>query len=65
MATQATENTVNAGECPECGTDLVLPPNTVVGEIVACPDCGTELEVRSLNPVELDYAPEEEEDWGE
>jgi alpha-aminoadipate carrier protein LysW len=28
-------------------------------------DCGAELEVVSLNPLVLELAPEEEEDWGE
>ncbi len=37
----------------------------VEGEIVQCEDCGAELEVVSLNPVTLELAPEEEEDWGE
>ena len=35
------------------------------GEIVVCPDCGTEFEVISLDPVEIEEAPEVEEDWGE
>ncbi|MCS7222417.1 MAG: lysine biosynthesis protein LysW [Anaerolineae bacterium] len=51
-------------ECPECGAELELG-NVVVGEIVECPDCGIELEVLGLNPLELDVAPMEEEDWGE
>jgi len=32
---------------------------------VICPDCGVELEVMGLDPLVLDLAPEEEEDWGE
>lgn len=35
------------------------------GEIVDCPDCGVELEVVKVNPLTLELAPEEEEDWGE
>ncbi len=35
------------------------------GEIVLCPDCEVELEVRSVNPVTVELAPEVEEDWGE
>ena len=34
-------------------------------EIVQCPDCGADLEVLSIDPLTLDLAPEEEEDWGE
>jgi alpha-aminoadipate carrier protein LysW len=52
-------------ECPECAAQLDLDPGTEVGEILVCPDCGVELEVRGLDPLELELAPEVEEDWGE
>ncbi len=52
-------------ECPECAADVSLPDNVMKGEIVQCGGCGAELEVTSLNPLTLDLAPEEEEDWGE
>ncbi len=52
-------------ECPECAAEITFAPGTIVGEIVTCPDCGMELEVVSLDPPEVDMAPEEEEDWGE
>lgn len=51
-------------ECLECGFDITLH-NPVQGEIVDCPDCGVELEVRGLQPLTLEHAPEVEEDWGE
>jgi alpha-aminoadipate carrier protein LysW len=51
--------------CPECDGEIRLPANTLRGEIVTCPDCGVELEVTGLDPVVLELAPEEEEDWGE
>ncbi len=35
------------------------------GEIVPCAACGADLEVVSLDPLTLDLAPEEQEDWGE
>ena len=35
------------------------------GEIIPCGDCGAELEVISLDPLEIDLAPTEMEDWGE
>lgn len=50
--------------CPECEGPLTLT-DPMEGEIVPCPDCGVELEVVSLDPLTLDLAPEEEEDWGE
>ncbi|MWG34337.1 lysine biosynthesis protein LysW [Halomarina oriensis] len=51
--------------CPECGADVVLPDDVETGEILDCGTCGAELEVLSTDPVELDVAPELEEDWGE
>jgi len=51
--------------CPECVAELDLDADTVVAEIVVCPDCGVELEVVSVDPLEVELAPEVEEDWGE
>lgn len=50
--------------CPECGAEWEVSALTK-GEIIQCPECGVELEVVSVAPVELQLAPEEEEDWGE
>ncbi len=50
--------------CPECEGSLTLN-DPLQGEIVPCAYCGADLEVVSLNPLRLDLAPEEEEDWGE
>jgi alpha-aminoadipate/glutamate carrier protein LysW len=55
--------TANA-ECPECYAEVALR-EVMQGEIVRCADCDADLEVRGLDPVELQLAPEEEEDWGE
>jgi len=52
-------------ECPECAAEIPLAMDAIVHEIVVCPDCGTELEIVSLDPPAVDYAPQEEEDWGE
>ena len=49
----------------ECGTDVVLPDDVMENELIDCDSCGIELEVISLNPLKLDLAPEEQEDWGE
>ena len=53
------------GLCPECGATVKLENDVVEGEIIACEECGAELEVISVDPLELELAPEEEEDWGE
>ena len=52
-------------ECPECAAEITLEADVIEGEIIECPECGVELEVVGLDPVQLDLAPEEEEDWGE
>jgi alpha-aminoadipate carrier protein LysW len=52
-------------ECIECGADVALHEGLETGEIVDCTTCGAELEVIGTGPVELDTAPELEEDWGE
>ena len=50
--------------CPECAAEIKLD-DVMEGEIVDCQDCGVELEIVGLEPLTLDLAPEEEEDWGE
>lgn len=52
------------GTCPECAAEIELN-DPLEGEIVDCPDCGVELEVTGVDPLSLELAPEEEEDWGE
>jgi alpha-aminoadipate carrier protein LysW len=52
-------------ECPECAAEVSLPDDTITSEIVHCPECNVELEVTNLDPLTLELAPEEEEDWGE
>jgi len=52
--------------CPECAAEIELNlEDVMVGEIIDCPDCGVELEVTGVEPLTLELAPEEEEDWGE
>ncbi len=50
--------------CPECEAEISLS-NVLRGEIVPCPDCGADLEVVSTDPIVLELAPMEQEDWGE
>ncbi|MEM1248625.1 MAG: lysine biosynthesis protein LysW [Acidobacteriota bacterium] len=58
-------NTVTtSAECPECFGQIQLT-EVVQNEIVQCAECGVDLEVVTLDPVALEVAPEEEEDWGE
>lgn len=53
-----------SAECPECEAQVTLE-KPLRGEIIVCPDCGAELEVVREDPLELNLAPQEEEDWGE
>jgi len=50
--------------CPECEAEITLN-SPLRGEIVPCPECGADLEVTSINPIVLELAPMEQEDWGE
>ena len=52
-------------ECIECGADVSLHDGIETGEIVDCATCGADLEVIGTDPVDLDTAPELEDDWGE
>ena len=51
--------------CPECDAEITLTGKVLAGEIITCPECGSELEVIALDPLQLDLAPQEEEDCGE
>ncbi len=64
MRGEALRRTAMTANCPECDNAITLE-KPLRGEIVVCSDCGAELEVMSENPLVLDLAPQEEEDWGE
>ncbi len=51
--------------CPVCDAEVPVASDTVVSELLVCSSCSVALEVRSLDPVVLDEAPQEEEDWGQ
>jgi lysine biosynthesis protein LysW len=49
--------------CPECDADIEVDEFDVdKGDQLSCPECGSNLEVTSLSPLELDVAPEDDED---
>lgn len=60
----ANEDTITA-EDPITGEEIELPADLEVGQIVDSPVTGAELEVISTDPIELEEAPDLEEDWGE
>jgi alpha-aminoadipate/glutamate carrier protein LysW len=52
--------------CPDCEAEIEIDEYDVdKGEIISCPECGVELEVVGLSPLQLDLAPQEEQDWEE
>lgn len=49
--------------CPECEADVEVDEDDIEkGDLISCSECGSHLEVTSVVPVELDVAPEENED---
>jgi alpha-aminoadipate/glutamate carrier protein LysW len=48
--------------CPECEAVIEDEEFEDVGEVISCPECGVELEVISIDPVEFDLAPIDDED---
>ena len=53
--------------CKECGAELSVPNDAIVGEIVSCKDCATEYEVAEISNGNVLIRPAEQvgEDWGE
>jgi len=54
-------------ECQECGAEIKIPADSLVGEIVTCPDCGSDFEIanKTQNGVDLKPAESVGEDWGQ
>jgi alpha-aminoadipate/glutamate carrier protein LysW len=54
-------------ECKDCGAEIKVPDDSVVGEIVACPDCGADFEITSKVGEKIELKPAESvgEDWGQ
>lgn len=55
--------------CPECDADIHVDEEIDKGDFVDCDECEARLEVVGLDPIELDLAPdaddEEEDDFDE
>lgn len=47
--------------CPECEA-VIDEEFEDVGEVITCPECGVDLEVISIDPIEFDLAPIDEEE---
>ncbi|MFZ0450078.1 MAG: hypothetical protein WAL98_12620 [Desulfatiglandaceae bacterium] len=48
-------------ECPKCSEIIVLPNDIDLGDLVDCEECDREFEVVSVQPLELEWIDEEEE----
>lgn len=60
----AVQTVTTTAECPECFGEVELN-DVMQNEIVQCGECGVDLEVVEMDPLKLEMAPEEDEDWGE
>jgi alpha-aminoadipate/glutamate carrier protein LysW len=50
--------------CPECEA-VIDEEFEDIGELISCPECGVDLEVISIDPVEFDLAPIDDEEEGD
>jgi len=49
--------------CAECDEEIEVSDRVRVGQQVVCSNCGARLDVVSTNPLELDPAYDEDDDW--
>ena len=54
-------------ECKDCGAQITVTQDSMVGEIITCPDCGADFEIthRKGELIEIKQAESVGEDWGE
>jgi lysine biosynthesis protein LysW len=62
MSDNTTKTQVAIAGCPDCGEKIRLQGRIYVGKEVICPDCDAVLEVIDTEPVELDWAFDDEDD---
>jgi alpha-aminoadipate/glutamate carrier protein LysW len=49
--------------CPECDADVEVDEADVdLGDEISCPECGQTLVITNTDPVELDFADDDDED---
>jgi alpha-aminoadipate carrier protein LysW len=54
---------IGMATCPECDSEIEVDEFDVdKGDQLSCPECGTNLEVTGLSPLELDIAPDEDDE---
>lgn len=54
-------------ECKDCGAEINVTQDAMVGEIITCPDCGADFEivVKDGDSVEIKRGESVGEDWGQ
>jgi alpha-aminoadipate carrier protein LysW len=54
-------------DCNDCGAEIKVPNDSMVGEIITCPDCGANFEIIEKSEQKIDVKPAESigEDWGQ
>jgi alpha-aminoadipate carrier protein LysW len=57
------ENEMALVTCVECDEEIELNGRPRLGQTLVCISCGAQLEVVSTNPIEVDWADDEGDDW--
>jgi alpha-aminoadipate/glutamate carrier protein LysW len=54
-------------ECKDCGAQITVTQDSMVGEIITCPDCGADFEItlKTGESIEIKTAESVGEDWGQ
>ena len=54
-------------ECKDCGAEITVTNDAMVGEIITCPDCGANFEITEKSEQKIEVKPAESigEDWGQ
>jgi transcription elongation factor GreA len=50
-------------QCPECEHDVAVDPDWQEEDTFTCPNCSIELQVTSVEPLWIDFAPEDDDNW--
>ena len=53
---------VTKATCPDCGEDFSFAGQVSLGRLLTCPNCDAELEIIETDPVELDWAYDDDYD---
>jgi alpha-aminoadipate/glutamate carrier protein LysW len=53
--------------CMDCTSEIPIPQDSIVGEIITCADCGADFEIVSKTEDTVEIKPGESvgEDWGQ